>query len=214
MTAKRDTIKATTGTRAAIYCRISLDRDGKAEGVGRQEKDCPQLVRVHGLDVVEVFVDNDTSAYSGKMRPSSLVSWPHSTTRPLDQFDALVCWKQERLTRRLLEFFDVVRKGQAGGVRLLSVNDNIDTGSPMGQAIAGLFAGLAEQESANTSLQVKRAAEDRAAAGRSHRGKRPYGYARSAPRASSTSSTGRRRSSARWCATSSTVRARTLSRQA
>jgi DNA invertase Pin-like site-specific DNA recombinase len=50
---------------AAIYCRISRDPDGTELGVNRQQADCRRLCDQHDLAVVDVLVDDDTSAYSG-----------------------------------------------------------------------------------------------------------------------------------------------------
>ncbi|MGZ8626892.1 MAG: recombinase family protein, partial [Actinomycetota bacterium] len=54
---------------AAIYCRISADREGRQLGVTRQRDDCLALAEARGWRVAEVYVDNDVSAYSGKPRP-------------------------------------------------------------------------------------------------------------------------------------------------
>src|SRR3974377_2609679 len=62
--ARKETPKA-----AAIYCRISLDRNGEGRGVERQEALCRRLAKERGWPVAEVYVDNDRSAYSGKPRP-------------------------------------------------------------------------------------------------------------------------------------------------
>ncbi|MFQ6194156.1 recombinase family protein [Streptomyces sp. NPDC000405] len=56
-------------TRAAIYVRISQDRGGAGLGVARQEADCRALCAQKGWDVVDVYPDNDVSAYSGAPRP-------------------------------------------------------------------------------------------------------------------------------------------------
>jgi len=54
---------------AAIYARISKDGTGAALGVERQERLCRDLAAQRGLDVNDVYVDNDLSAYNGKHRP-------------------------------------------------------------------------------------------------------------------------------------------------
>ena len=60
--------------RAAIYTRISSDRDGLRAGVERQREDCLDFVRRHDLTVAEGhhFEDNDAGAStrSRKPRPS------------------------------------------------------------------------------------------------------------------------------------------------
>ena len=83
-------------TRAAIYCRISDDREGGALGVKRQEDDCRALAERRGWPVAEVFVDNDVSAYNGHVRPAY--------RRMLDamkagEVDAVVVWHLDRLHR-------------------------------------------------------------------------------------------------------------------
>ena len=55
----------TEGNRCAIYTRISDDREGEAKGVQRQEDDCRKLAERHGLEVYELYSDNDIGA-SGK----------------------------------------------------------------------------------------------------------------------------------------------------
>lgn len=52
--------------RAFSYCRISDDKTGEGLGVQRQEENCSKLTTAHGFEVVEVFVDNDVSAYNSK----------------------------------------------------------------------------------------------------------------------------------------------------
>ena len=58
--------------RAAIYTRISQDREGAGLGVERQEADCRALADRLGWKIVAVHPDNDLSAYSGKPRPGYL----------------------------------------------------------------------------------------------------------------------------------------------
>src|SRR3954453_17340054 len=55
--------------RAAVYLRQSLDRDGSGLAVARQRQDCLKLCAERGWEPVE-YVDNDTSASNGKVRPA------------------------------------------------------------------------------------------------------------------------------------------------
>src|SRR5439155_15264480 len=57
---------------AAIYVRISRDREGVRAGVKRQREDCERLCRDRGWQVVDVYEDDDRSAFSGKPRPAYL----------------------------------------------------------------------------------------------------------------------------------------------
>jgi DNA invertase Pin-like site-specific DNA recombinase len=163
-------------TRAAIYTRLSQDRDGSKEGTERQEKDCRALCEREGLEVVRVFTDRDTSAYNGKRRPDFEVMLSE-----LESFDAVVFWKLDRFTRKLSEFQKVLEACDAHGVRLVSVTDGIDTSSAMGpmvKGLASLFASIGEQESHNTGTRIRRADAASAEKGRKHGGQRSFGFMR------------------------------------
>src|SRR5713226_3014584 len=56
---------------AAIYVRLSQDREGEGLAVARQEADCRPICEQHGYppERIRVYSDNDLSAYSGKVRP-------------------------------------------------------------------------------------------------------------------------------------------------
>src|SRR4051794_31577556 len=92
-------------TRAAIYCRISKDTEGTGLGVERQERECRELCQRQRLDVVEVFTDNDISAYSGRRRPAF-----HAVQDAMKagRIDVLVSWHPDRLTRQARELEDLI----------------------------------------------------------------------------------------------------------
>ncbi|HEX2755856.1 MAG TPA: recombinase family protein, partial [Candidatus Limnocylindrales bacterium] len=54
---------------AAVYARISSDPDGDRLGVTRQVEDCTGFAERRGWPVREVYIDDDRSAYSGRVRP-------------------------------------------------------------------------------------------------------------------------------------------------
>ena len=91
-----------------------------------------------------------------------------------------VCvWKLDRLTRRFTEYATIIRQLEQVSALLLSVEDNIQTDTAMGQAIVGILAAQAQTESENTSLRVSAAEETNARLGKAHGGgKRCFGYDR------------------------------------
>src|ERR1044072_1976488 len=100
-------------TRAVIYCRISQDRTGAGLGVDRQREDCEALAERNGWDVVEVYVDNDVRAYSGKERKGD--------QRMLDALDqgpatAVIVWHTDRLHRSPLELENYINLCEKRGV--------------------------------------------------------------------------------------------------
>lgn len=90
--------------------------------------------------------------------------------------DTIVFWKLDRLTRQGLTGLHPLLALDA---KLVSANEEIDTTSAMGKGVAGLLASMAEQESENTSLRVRRAHQAAAEKGTMHSGgPRGYGYTR------------------------------------
>ena len=55
--------------RVGVYARISSDREADGLGVGRQLEDCERLAGRKGWEIVERYVDDDVSAWSGRTRP-------------------------------------------------------------------------------------------------------------------------------------------------
>ncbi len=80
----------------AIYARISQDRDGEGLGVKRQLGDCREDAARRGWTVAEEYVDDDISAYSGKLRPAyeRMLSDIEGRRR-----DAVMVWHMDRLHR-------------------------------------------------------------------------------------------------------------------
>src|SRR5206468_10801675 len=90
---------------AAIYVRISRDREGVRAGVRRQREDCERLCRDRGWEIVEVFEDDDRSAFLSKPRPAYLAM--------LDALKAgtvntVVAWHPDRLHRSPTELEDFI----------------------------------------------------------------------------------------------------------
>jgi DNA invertase Pin-like site-specific DNA recombinase len=161
--------------RAAIYCRISLDRAGAGLGVARQEEDCRKLAAQLGWPVADIYVDNDVSAYSGKPRPAwqRLLRQVESGT-----VDAVLCWHVDRLTRSPRELDDVIDLADRHGLALATVTGDIDLQSPTGRMVARLLGASARYESEHKGERQRRQIQQAAEAGHQVAGgKRPYGYA-------------------------------------
>lgn len=104
---------STTPVRAAIYARISKDREGAGLGVQRQEQDCRELAERLGWQVVAVYVDNDISAFSGKARPAyrNLLAAMRSGA-----VQGVLCWHTDRLHRSLRELQDYIEISKPHGI--------------------------------------------------------------------------------------------------
>ena len=161
---------------AAIYARISSDQDGTALGVTRQLADCRELATRLDWTVVEEYVDNDLSAFSGKRRPAY--------ERMVDDIadghrDGVLVYHVDRLTRRPMEleqFLEIVTSAKVRHVQFVS-GANVDIGNGDGLMVLRMMAAVAANETASKSRRVKRKLDEIAAAGMPHGGsRRPFGF--------------------------------------
>ena len=123
-------------------------------------------------------MDNDTSAYSGKVRPQY--------DRMLDDIEAgtvdgVLIYNIDRLTRRPIEFERVSRhrpSGQASPKLRCATGQHADYGTEDGMLMGRMQSAFAAKESAAKSRRQKRKNDEKAAAGLPHGGsQRPYGFA-------------------------------------
>jgi DNA invertase Pin-like site-specific DNA recombinase len=162
---------------AAIYCRISDDREGAGLGVARQEADCRERAARLGWTVAGLYVDNDLSAYSGKIRPDY--------RRLLDDLrsgviETVIAWHTDRLhrsPRELEEFIDIC---EGAGVAVETVKAGpVDLSTPAGRAVARTLGAWARYESEHKAERIRRKALEVAQAGKVWGGApRPFGFER------------------------------------
>lgn len=167
--------RATPRPRAAIYTRLSRNRDGEqSASTQRQEKACRKLAGERGWEVVEVHVDDDVSAYKPRSRPgySALLA-----SIEAGAVDAVVTWAADRLHRRPVELESFVELIERTGVEVATVQSGpVDLSSAAGRMNARIAVVIAVGESEHRSARTRSAHEQIAAEGRWKGGRRPYGY--------------------------------------
>jgi DNA invertase Pin-like site-specific DNA recombinase len=166
------------GTRAAVYCRISEDRHGTGQKVEDQEADCRRLAERLGLEVVEVYVDNDLTAHKGSRRYKERPGYRDLLTAiRTGQVDAVLATEIERLHRDSRELLDYIDACQPYDLPTYTVRaGNLDLSTSSGRMVAKILAAKAEHE-----IEVMK---DRMRAARLHKvgrgewvgGRRPFGY--------------------------------------
>jgi site-specific DNA recombinase len=162
--------------RAGIYVRISEDRALDALGVKRQEADARKLAAHRLWNVVEVFTDNDTSAYAGGVRPAYERLLEAIRTGAVN---AVVASHPDRLYRHprdLETFVETVEK--AGAVVATVSAGELDLATASGRMVARLLGATARYESEKLSERQRRKMEEVAASGRPHGGPRIFGWDR------------------------------------
>jgi DNA invertase Pin-like site-specific DNA recombinase len=176
-------------SRTAIYTRISQDkkkpdqdkdngepigRHGDGLGVQRQEEDCRVLAARLGWDVTHIYVDNDISAFSGKIRPQfeALLD-----AMKRNEVDALIVWHTDRLYRSMKDLERLIEIADAARVQIRTVNGgDLDLSNSSGRMLARILGSVARQESEHKGERQRRANVQRAESGKWSTANRPFGY--------------------------------------
>lgn len=138
-------------------------------------EDCRKAAAARGWLVVQEFVDNDVSAYSGKTRPQ----YERMLTAMREgRVDAVIVYHLDRLTRRPKELEEFVELCDRLGIRdLATVAGDVNIGTGDGLLVARIQAAVAASESSAKSRRLSRKFEQVAQSGRPHGGSnRPFGY--------------------------------------
>jgi site-specific DNA recombinase len=169
-----------TPQRAAIYVRISDDREGQGLGVSRQEQDCRALAERLGWELHPdrpVYADNDigASTKSRKARPAfaELLAAVRAGT-----VDGILYYSTSRLTRRPMEYEAIISLVDDTGVRLASLASGmVDLTTADGRMVGRILAANDAAEAERIGERVRRTFVQHRAAGRPHTtGTRPFGY--------------------------------------
>lgn len=160
---------------AAIYLRISQDRNGEALGVERQRGDCLALAERQGWTVGEVYTDNDRSAFSGRPRPGYV--------RMLEDIragrvDGVIAWHTDRLHRRFRDLEPFVAAVETAGIPVATVKaGELDVATASGRMLARMLAAADAHEVERKSERQRAKALEIARAGRVNGGgMRPFGF--------------------------------------
>jgi site-specific DNA recombinase len=166
--------QAQQGLPAAIYARISKDRAGAKLGVDRQEAECRELADRLGWKVVAVYVDNDISAYSGKVRPQYRQMIEDVKA---GKVRGLLAWHADRLHRRATELESFVTLVEDHHVQVETVSaGKVDLSTPSGRLVARQLGSVAQYEVEQTRDRIRAQKLQAAEQGKYRGGPRPYGY--------------------------------------
>ena len=153
---KRRPSKGQEGTRAALYLRVSTS-DQKPD---LQVDGLRAYAARAGLDVVQDYRDVGVSGRrEGRPQLNALMAAARNR-----EIDCVLVWKFDRFARSTRHLLTALEEFNHLGVRFVSVQDQVDTDSPMGRAIFTIIGAMAELESSLISERVTagmRAAEAR-----------------------------------------------------
>ncbi|MFI2029117.1 recombinase family protein [Streptomyces buecherae] len=163
--------------RAVCYIRQSKKREDDSQSSPQAQKTkCEALITAKGWDIAGHFADVGKSGWDPNVERPQFEEM--MTAVRAGQVDAVVIFALSRLTRKgALDAMLINDELARHGVRLVSVEEPyLDTSTPIGIAIFGLIAGLAQQESDIKSAFITATKETLRSAGSHVSGIAPYGF--------------------------------------
>jgi DNA invertase Pin-like site-specific DNA recombinase len=165
--------------RAAGYVRISRDPYGQEKGVTRQIEDIKALAAKLGWAIVEIYIENDTSAYKKRKITLPDGSVAYRVIRPefarmledlqSGAIDGIIVYDLDRLARQPRDLEDLIDLIQAHHRPVACVTGSVDLMTSSGQAMARVLTAMANKSSADTARRVARARLQEAQAGTTHK---------------------------------------------
>lgn len=164
--------------RAAIYVRVSSERQAEGVSPEAQEADCRSMCQRQGYQVVEVYRDTEKYRVRGRIvEPSGTRSDRPQFLRMLrdadgGKFDVLIAWREDRLYRGVTRsVIDLKERVKAGVIAIEIVNGGFN---PHTMEVLAWAAGVENEARVERSAMgmAKRLAD-----GKMHLPSTIYGYA-------------------------------------
>ena len=142
---------AAEAPRLVAYYRYSGGSRQTEQSIEGQRRDCEAYARAHGMTILREYVDRHISGKTDD-RPAfqQLVADSAAHT-----FDAVICWKTDRLARNRYDSAVYKKKLRDNGVEILYAAESNISGAE-GIIIEGLMEALAEYYSAELAEKARR----------------------------------------------------------
>ena len=125
--------------RAAVYARVSTNNGQNPE---MQLAELRAYCQRRGWKLVEEFVDVGISG-AKERRPALDRLLSHCRRRSVD---AVVVYRYDRFARSLRHLVNALEEFRALGIDFISLHEGVDTSTPNGRLVFGIFASIAEFE--------------------------------------------------------------------
>ena len=162
-------------TPAALYARVSSDKQDVDLSVSAQLRALKEYARANGYSVAREYVDE---AESGRVadRPQ-FREMIEEGSQPKSPFEVILVWKFSRFTRKrehAVAFKSMLRRK---GIRVVSITEHADD-SPTGKLMEAIIESVDEFYSENLAEDVVRGMREAASRGFFLGSKAPFGYIR------------------------------------
>jgi DNA invertase Pin-like site-specific DNA recombinase len=133
--------------RTALYLRVSTSQ----QKPDLQADSLQQYAERAGLEIVAEYLD---IAVSGRKEGRPKLQELMQAARD-HEFACVLVWKFDRFARSVAHLLRALDEFNHLGIRFISVQDQVDTESPMGKAMFTIIGAMAELESSLISERVK-----------------------------------------------------------
>jgi DNA invertase Pin-like site-specific DNA recombinase len=124
--------------RVAIYCRVSTVEQNTAMQLEELRAYCQR----RQWDIVEEFIDSGVSG--AKERRPALDRLLADAKRR--KFDSVLVYRYDRFARSLRQLVNALCEFDSLGIHFVSLHEGVDTSTPNGRLVFGIFASIAEFE--------------------------------------------------------------------
>jgi DNA invertase Pin-like site-specific DNA recombinase len=124
--------------RIGIYARVST----KDQSCELQVRDLRAYCAARGFDLVREYVDVGQSGAKDS-RPELNKLMDDARKR---QFDAIVVWRFDRFARSTKHLLSALEEFRSLGIQFISYQENVDTSTPLGQALFTIVSAVAQLE--------------------------------------------------------------------
>ncbi len=158
--------------KAALYIRVSTTQQIDRDSLKTQEERLKQYCNAREFSVFRLYRDEGISA-KDKNRPALEALLKDAEDK---KFNIVVFTRLDRITRSLQDLLFLVSFFEKHDIKLLSLNENINTEGPMGRFMLNLLGALAQLEREIDSERVSTDMHYRAEKGKWNGGIIPFGY--------------------------------------
>ena len=126
--------------RTALYARVSTLNNG--QDASMQVREFQEFCKSRNWTVADQYIDNGISGAKDS-RPELNRMMVDAKRR---RFDAVVVYRFDRFARSTRHLVNALAEFNALGIQFISMHEGIDTSTPNGRLVFGIFASIAEFE--------------------------------------------------------------------
>jgi DNA invertase Pin-like site-specific DNA recombinase len=125
--------------RAALYARVSTSNGHQDPQM--QLRELREYAARRGWQVIAEYVDQISSSKERRPELDKLLAECRKR-----KFDAVVVYRYDRFARSLRQLVNALAEFDALGIQFVSLHEGVDTSTPNGRLVFGIFASIAEFE--------------------------------------------------------------------